>query len=501
MIFQELSKTALLGTDNTAFSAELLRAFQEHGIREDQEAARVLAEAAALYSQVRKAGYVFSTYNGELVAQTVEEEKKTCSHQSLNHLRLLLEGGYGFLLPEFFRLLKARGYSFPAQHLAALLLRPDAKKWVPPLLETLGERGRWLLRQHPTWRNFIQMPDVDWYTANLEERLVLLNHVRRHEPAVGLELLAQTWQETPLAERKELIKALQTGLSMVDEPFLECCLDDSRKEIRQLAAGLLSRLPDSRFCERMFQRAAACLSWDGKQLGFHFPDDIGPEADRDGLLRKDQSWKGGEQAAYLGQVCSKVPPGRWESHFNDTPEGVIARMAGTEWFETWFQALAKAVRNLGNDTWVTAMLWQMYRLESSQWWQLDEVPALIAKAKEETLQAMLLQALKQQSGIPGEFSPAFVLLRNCPFPWPEQVSMLLAGRLQEAIGKTILSFYEMGQARVLLRMLGRHGNLTVLPQIQKNWPLERLRYSTWESSLEQMLKTLLFRKEMEAALL
>jgi hypothetical protein len=50
-------------------------------------------------------------------------------------------------------------------------------------------------------------------------------------------------------------------------------------------------------------------------------------------------------------------------------------------------------------------------------------------------------------------------------------------------------------------MLGRHGNLTVLPQIQKNWPLERLRYSTWESSLEQMLKTLLFRKEMEAALL
>jgi hypothetical protein len=499
MIFQELSKTTLLGTDNTTFSAELRRAFQEHGISEDQEASRMLAEAAALYSQVRKAGYVFNTFSGELDAQPIEEEKKTCSHQSLNHIRLLLEGSSDSLLPEFFHLLKTHGYNFPAQYLAVLLLRPDAQKWVPSLLEILGEQGRWLLRQHPDWRNFIEMPEVDWYAADLEERQLLLRYLRQHEPALGLELLTQTWPEMPLADRKVLMKALQSGLSMDDEPFLEQCLDDGRGEIRQLAAGLLSRLPDSRYCERMLRRAATCLSWDGKLLSFHFPEEFGPAEERDGLLRKDPSWKGGKQAAYLGQVCSKVPPAYWESHFRDTPEGVIARLSATEWFETWLVALTKAVRHLGDDAWVKATLWQIHQLDFLQGWQLEDVPALIARANGETLHAILQQVLKSQNGL-GEASPTLVLLRNCPSPWTEQLSIMLANKLQEAIERTFFSTYEAGKVQALLRMLGRHGNLTALRRIQQTWPLERHLHSTLGPSLIQMLKTMQFRMEMEAAL-
>ena len=42
---------------------------------------------------------------------------------------------------------------------------------------------------------------------------------------------------------------------MDDEPFLESALDDRSREVRQQAADLLTRLPDSRLALRMAERA------------------------------------------------------------------------------------------------------------------------------------------------------------------------------------------------------------------------------------------------------
>src|SRR5206468_3036992 len=91
-------------------------------------------------------------------------------------------------------------------------------------------------------------------TAGRADRLALLEAVRSSEPARGRDLLASTWARDPAADRAALVGLLAVSLSDDDEPFLEAALDDRSANVRQIAAELLARLPNSRRSARMAAR-------------------------------------------------------------------------------------------------------------------------------------------------------------------------------------------------------------------------------------------------------
>ncbi|HRF38116.1 MAG TPA: DUF5691 domain-containing protein, partial [Saprospiraceae bacterium] len=126
----------------------------------------------------------------------------------------------------------------------------------------LGARGRWLMAQLPEWQPLLKETDPkSWQIASLEERKKILLQVRKTNPEAGLQQLRSTWAEDGWKERHELLKRLETGLSLSDESFLETCLDDKRREIRQTAARLLALLPGSALSERLQSYARSMLKF------------------------------------------------------------------------------------------------------------------------------------------------------------------------------------------------------------------------------------------------
>ena len=109
------------------------------------------------------------------------------------------------------------------------------------------------------------------------------------------------------------------GLSMDDEPFLESALDDKHAEVRRAAAELLSRLAESRLCQRMIARVGPLVQFSehkGKlQIDMTLPDQYTKDMARDGVEKKVQGM--GERNGWLYQMIADRPavllvPSHWQ---------------------------------------------------------------------------------------------------------------------------------------------------------------------------------------------
>ena len=502
MSWQELTKIALLGTENTTFSNETLQALQALGIDVSKEAPLVLAEGAALYAQLKKAGFRLEAFTGELPKASEISGSKVCSIHSAHHLHLILGGAFEKVLPEFFEHLTKNKKCLPPEHLPGLLKRPDINKWRDDLQEALGERGRWLLAQHPDWRSMVEKPEGDWYTGNREQRLRLLAHLRHHDPTTALELVESTWAEEPYADKKAFLIILrQTGLSMADEPFLEQCLDDSRKEVRLTVVHVLNYLPGARLTERMYQRALECLQWDGKHLKVNIPEAPDAAAERDGVLKIDPKWKGGAKAGYLGQVVSAVPPERWEVFFKKTPVDIVALFAGTDWPDTLLLALAASAVRLHDATWVDVLAVYWLHTERQSLWESDTVTWPLLKATSAaTINRLAMQYLEQQKNLPGEHAAVYRLLQTSEQPWEDKLTMLIIRLLQEWLTKAARSDWQSFHNKEYLKLIALRCNPDLFDVLQKGWNNTVPLWGFWEKPLEEMLNMVLFRREMRQEL-
>lgn len=171
-----------------------------------------------------------------------------------------------YILAEVLAALQAAGKRFPHYFLASLLGRilsqswsgeKQAEDWLELALPSLGERGRWLLvQQYAGWREVVYEPDsaAAWQkqqerfaTGTWSERHSVLRQLRRVDAEAARELLATTWQQENAAHRRKFLEHLEVGLSMQDEAFLAHALQDKSRLVRQAAADLLARLPESAY--------------------------------------------------------------------------------------------------------------------------------------------------------------------------------------------------------------------------------------------------------------
>src|SRR5262249_42032067 len=130
------------------------------------------------------------------------------------------------------------------------------------ILPVLGARGRWLAAQNPNWNyTAVDFDEALWGTGVRDQRLALLANLRRRDAARARDLLTATWEQESPKDRAHFLAALENGLSLEDEAFLESCLDDRRKEVRRAAADLLGRLPESALCQRMLERGRPLLTF------------------------------------------------------------------------------------------------------------------------------------------------------------------------------------------------------------------------------------------------
>jgi hypothetical protein len=319
--------------------------------------------ATAALDLWNRAGYVPGAPTPATVPVSGEESLASCPPRAEAVLRQLLQGLHSGLYAEWLDLLADRGARLPARFLPNMLdlgTRQNALRG--SIARVLGERGRWLAAANPDWSwatacagyasdhdNTALKRLEEWQTGTLEQRRVALSAWRQREPDAARQALAASWASEAPEHRAALLPCLAINLDRGDEAFLEQALADRRKEVRQVAQGLLASLPGSSLSQRMLARLAPALHLTRPLLG-KARFEITLPAERDKAMQRDGVGSGsyprvGEKAGWLADMVAAVGPEHWLSEFQLTPGECLALAAESDFLAAllcgWTTALQR----------------------------------------------------------------------------------------------------------------------------------------------------------------
>lgn len=373
-------------------------------------------------------------------------------------LEHVLEHAHDPLLPEVLARLQAHGVIVPARLAPQLLARfANAATLRTAVSAVVGPAGRQLAAENPAWRALSDAADgwdglaALWQTADMSGRRHLVAQVRGRDPDLGRALLEVHWRQLAAQGREPLIQALETGLSMADEPFLETVLDDRAQTVRRKAAELLARLPGSRLALRMADAAPAYLAWspagdaasdaagDGTSdvasdtgtaavpaafIAVRPPESLPASLQRDGALAYTRGDRLRWQGAQLSYIIGGVPLRHWEETWQATPDAIVAAALAGRWPRTITTGLAQAATAQHNHAWAAAILpacnFALHVLRA--------VPVLTSAQ----LDALLDAHVPADEPLTGD-ALLVKLVRRRPQPWSDA----LAARWIHAVGLTL----------------------------------------------------------------
>lgn len=488
-----LSQSAMLGTGNGI----TMPAFDPLKIPVSDPETTLLASAAGI--GIAEIGGRKPVHLDGSVPVCPEETDRQLPERAGELLKRMLAGEFEPVLPELLELIAWRKLLAPPETLPSLL-GLDKKELRPLIIQAAGNRGRWLAEQNPAWSFALGREPLDaWEHGTREERVMALEQMRTSDPKKAREWVHSTWEQDSSEDRAAFLAAFAVGLSMDDEPLLEACLDDKRKEVRETARDLLVRLEESRLVQRMWSRAKPLIRLkskflSGDKLEVTLPEDLDAKAKRDGIgawkLRKNM----GEKARLLAQMLALVPPVFWSREFGRTPEKLVAAALTSEWKEPVLVGWQLAAQAAGDVEWAEAIapLWVRAPVEASY---LDtasrkEIILLMRPEKvEELVEAHIRPRIK---GL--EFNNLLVsFLIEYTRPWTEKLARTVVGNAQRQPGEVLyyLSQQLPGFARWIPPELAE--------EFSRGWTADPA--SAWSRNIDTFLMTLRFRNEIRRSLM
>jgi len=419
------------------------------------------------------------------------------SPRAVHHARLVFDQ-YKLFIPEWFVMAGASGRIAPPVLLPLLL--EEARKntsWREPAVRLLGERGRWLAAMNPAW-NKVAAPRADDYESAWQEgaypaRLEAITELRRLEPAAALALLRSTWAKENAKDRAEFLQRIAIGLGMADEEFLEACLDDKAQGVREIASGLLRRLPESRLVARMTEAAAPFLSWRFWKLHVTLPETFDKSWLRDGLVEAPPHKDMGERAWWLKQLVGAVPPAVWTARLGVKAENLWGAAAGTEWANVLRPAWKDAAVATKDADWVN-VIWDAMRKGEEP---LDfTVLALVHPFK---LEDAARDALSQLKGPMTEDTRLVRLLHSLTGEWSLPFTRAVFAAVQAQI-KLNNPMHRWVLARHCDEIYARRFAAGIMETMEHVWPEEGPERVFWDTHTNYLLDKIRFREAMRQEL-
>lgn len=301
-----LVSSALLGTERRPTHFEELPAAIQERVGDGG-----LLDAAALATLYRRAGRK-PLSDVEPLPTVPGEDRPLPRPVAIRRLAAMLGGFQTTALGEWLRAADARGWGVPPEYLPALADHArNRAEYRPLVIAAAGRRAHWLADLNPDWR-FLHAAVADsnnpelWTHGDPLQRRSWLRDLRRTDPAAALEALQEVWPTESAATRTDFLALLTEGLSAADEEFLEGALDDRSREVRRVAAGLLTRLPGSRLSHRMTERLHAHLLVSQGVLTVDLPRQLNAPMERDGVI--SEATEGiGKRANWFRQIVAATP--------------------------------------------------------------------------------------------------------------------------------------------------------------------------------------------------
>ena len=495
----EILTSAILGTERHPLNLPESQGELSHilGKLDTSDAQYHLLSTNALVGTYTRAGKQLGHMPQIVDIPASKDTTERCSTTAGLLLQSMLSGQNKEIIPEWFSLANTHSKRIAEEYL------PEALQYMeknPDLIEvalpTIGNRGRWLAMRIPGLNKCIDAIKVDalsgdeteqfWQTEKLYARNLLLQKIRKENPANGLALISSTWKEDKAKERKTFLSTLITGLSVEDEPFLENALDDRSGEVRQTAIDLLSLLPQSRLVQRQITRVQPYIQWQPgnllrkAKLEFSFPEEITQEMERDGVIRVNRFIRAfGEKGNILLHILRGIPPTYWNTRLQKNPQELLEIVQTSD------------LKDLILESWNAAT-----SLSHDSEWAKTLQPFFITKANflnyisKSELEPYLLQQFKINYKIAMQF------LRFYGEPWTEELTKTALSYLQELTPTGLVQSTSFMLPRYSLNYMARHMEPYSAIELFTKYSKKADPDSEWARRIETTLQLLDFRKRM-----
>ena len=499
-MWQEISRIALLGTDQTGIPDALRTRLDELDLPPGADEAETLLIALAAAGQMRKAGQPLRTFSGELPSAPLLEtdDRPVCSPAAVRYLTAILQQNRTEVLFEFFGLLREFGQQLPPEVLPELLEKSKpGDQLARELRQISGPRIRALAEHLPALRDRFADPEPEvWETGTEAERVRFLRWLREHAPDSARELLLDVWERESTTARAAFLGTLRINLDTDDEELLDLALTDGRKEVYGLAADLLALLPASAYAERMRDRTDRLVQFTGKTWAIQLPPPPTELETADGIRPKAAtSRSGGTRANHLVQLLRAVDPDHWSERFGQSPSEVAAGWARTDVAADALQGLTEAVVRFGRTHWAEPLLRFHLTQPSVNFLSEKQLDALVGMLSAAAFNDLLTERLRAAGPEPlGPKHPLLKILERQPHPLNENAAFLLIKPLQRmnptVLPRTLAYHYNVLNNAALRIPAALYGRLDA------GWNHDALRRTGAFSMIEQFMQTLLFRRDM-----
>ena len=457
------------------------------------------APESALLSSAAQAG--IATLGGLQLPYT--ESVAPCPAETLPQMpesaallfKRILAGEFDALLPEFLQLTAAHGMIVPPETLPALL-GLGKKELRVLVLPVIGERGRWLAGFNPSWAYAVAEGDGDWETGSFEQRRMLIERLRVTAPAKARELVQSTWKQDAPEARSAFLAAFTVGLSRTDEDFLESCLADRRKEIRDAALDLLVALPDSKLIMRVSTKLNTFLQLKSKLLNktsliINLPDGRDELTKEIGVNTTSLRKNLGEGANWLAFMLSLVPPSHWSSTWKLSPGKTIEAALNSEWGEAMLLGWSLALQRVSDPDWALAFAEiAVNKPKVRIMFAENSLSAIMRQVPAEKLEALAQISITLKMNELDDKHPLMAVLENYPHSW----SVRLARTVMYSIRRQVGAYHWL-----LMHALPGFA-LRIPPELADEfieaWPQET---RGWETHIQKFNATLRFRCDMVEA--
>ncbi|MEL6636581.1 MAG: DUF5691 domain-containing protein [Bacteroidota bacterium] len=506
MLWQELIKVALMGTERSQLSPPTKEELRRLGIDPALPPPRLVLEGAAYLATMHKGGIRAREWTRPLPeAAPPNDPQRDCSPRAIQVLEQILNDSFPDALGEFVQLLHQHQRQLPAEMLPDLFdqARRNAELW-GKLRDCIGTRGHWLLQQNPDWASLRRQPDEAlWEYGTRPQRLALLRHWREERPDYGRERVMENWDTEDSKTRIGLIAHFATGLGPADETFLENALDDRRKEVRQKAASLLLQIPASALVQRMQERAVALLDLSHQNgaidIELQLPDELGPAILRDGIDPKLRSYPGGVKASRLGQILAAIPPRFWEQHFERDAEEVLSIFTDSNWPELTFSALTQATIRHRTPQWMEALVdfWFRHHFESP--WQNIELEDLMPQLPRPLFNQLALRGLSLDQALASSNGPVSTLLQHGQQIWEDELTYAFFRKIKEWFQDHPGQYWSTWHFWNILSKAAYLIRPQLWPTLQKAFDQDRVWYEAG-AEIDKFMTVLRFRDQMQKSL-
>lgn len=503
-LWEKILQAAIVGSERTHFEPAVQDALRQYGIDPEDLPPRVILSGAATLYPLRKLQLPLEAFETPLPEPAPEEDDaQQLPPKSLGQLQKILTGTYRRALPEFVQLLKQRNWIIPPEFLPRLLedSRKDPELWtaIRPLM---GLRAAWLIAQHPDWRTLLPQTDpADWPKAHMEERQLIVAQLRQTMPELALPLLESIWEDLHYRQKVDFLRLLAVGLSPADEPFLESCREDSRKEVRIEATELLLRLPESRLLQSLFDYLLPYfqLRKKGKTLDIILPDEIPEEALLEGLISgKKQGKSKSLKLHWVMESAARIPPAFWQKEFKWDSTSLVENFSQSNFPAELVPALARSAIRFQDRDLSLALVRRLVLLQipfpEGMDWQ-----AVVRLISSSDMQNLVEDYLQQQPGLLEEKAPITQILELGLHPWSKLTAQRIIEGLKQWMAESKTFLWNLWHYKRLLETAGYCSPVELFDTFNADWPMQSPVWNQWAQDVDRMLRIMRFRKSMYAS--